>query len=160
MNIEKKINGDLVSYNPVTGVFRKYCTRPNRHVTRYGWLQVTARDTYGYPHVSIAGKMRTCHRLAFEIMGVIIPDGFQIDHIDGVKDNNAWDNLRIVTPSENRNAYRDNHRATLPRNVTKAGRRYRVEVMLSGKRYRPYFDTVLECVNFIQALQQFFTEEV
>lgn len=156
MFIEKKINGELVRYNPVNGVFGKYCTRPNRHVTHYGWFEVTARDTHGYPHVSIGGKKITCHRLAFEIMGVVIPDGFHIDHIDGVKDNNAWDNLRIVTPSGNRNAYRDNHRDTLPRNVTKAGRRYRVEVVLSGKRYRPYFDTVPECVNFLQALQQSF----
>lgn len=41
------------------------------------------------------------HRGMYETFVGPIPEGFEIDHIDGTK-NNAIDNLRIVTPEENK----------------------------------------------------------
>jgi len=44
---------------------------------------------------------RRGHRLVYETFGGKIPNGFEIDHIDGDKHNNDITNLRVVTRSEN-----------------------------------------------------------
>lgn len=43
------------------------------------------------------------HRLVWETFCGEIPEGMQIDHIDGNPANNKLDNLRLVTPKENSN---------------------------------------------------------
>lgn len=43
------------------------------------------------------------HRLVWEAFNGEIPNGLQIDHIDGNKTNNELSNLRCVTPKENIN---------------------------------------------------------
>lgn len=43
------------------------------------------------------------HRLVWETFNGEIPDGYEIDHIDGNKQNNALSNLRCVTHTENMN---------------------------------------------------------
>ena len=47
---------------------------------------------------------RRGHRLVYEKFGGKIPNGFEIDHIDGNKHNNDIDNLRAVTRSQNMKA--------------------------------------------------------
>jgi len=44
---------------------------------------------------------RRGHRLVYEKFGGKIPNGLEIDHIDGDKHNNDITNLRVVTRSEN-----------------------------------------------------------
>ena len=83
------------------------------------------------------------------MLDIKIPSGMQVDHINGIKDDDRLINLRLVTPSQNSRAHRDNYRDELPPNVTKAGKRYRVEIVIERKRYRPYFDTIKECVEFL-----------
>lgn len=43
------------------------------------------------------------HRLVWETFNGEIPEGMQIDHIDGNPENNKLDNLRCVTAKENSN---------------------------------------------------------
>lgn len=43
------------------------------------------------------------HRLVWETFNGEIPEGMQIDHIDGNPENNCLDNLRCVTAKENSN---------------------------------------------------------
>lgn len=43
------------------------------------------------------------HRLVFETFVGEIPQGYQIDHINTVSDDNRLENLRLVTPKENMN---------------------------------------------------------
>lgn len=43
------------------------------------------------------------HRLVWETFNGEIPEGMQIDHIDGNPENNRLDNLRCVTAKENSN---------------------------------------------------------
>lgn len=68
---------------------------------RNGYLEVGVIDGKG---------RRTCvgiHRLVAAAFLGRIPDGMQVNHIDGNKLNNDIGNLEIVTPSENsKHAYR------------------------------------------------------
>lgn len=56
----------------------------------------------GYEYVTIDGKTKLVHRLMWEIFNGKIEDGMEIDHIDTDRLNNDINNLRVVTPSENR----------------------------------------------------------
>jgi len=46
-------------------------------------------------------KRKPLHRVVYEAYFGKIPDGMQINHIDGVKTNNHLDNLEAVTPKQN-----------------------------------------------------------
>lgn len=46
-------------------------------------------------------KNKLVHRLVYEAFNGTIPEGLQIDHINGVKNDNRLVNLRCVTPREN-----------------------------------------------------------
>lgn len=55
----------------------------------------------GYRMVTVSGKKHLTHRVIWEMINGRIPDGFEIDHIDGNRSNNRIENLRLVTRSQN-----------------------------------------------------------
>lgn len=56
----------------------------------------------GYLSVSLGkGNQKLVHRLVVENFIGVIPDGYEVNHIDGDKTNNTVSNLEITTPSEN-----------------------------------------------------------
>lgn len=57
----------------------------------------------GYEYVSIDGKYKLVHRFMWSTFYGKIPKGMEIDHIDTDRLNNNINNLRLVTPKENRN---------------------------------------------------------
>lgn len=62
-------------------------------------------DSHGYlrARFSVRGvkTFRQVHRLVLEVFVGPRPDGYQCDHINGVRDDNRLENLRWVTPLEN-----------------------------------------------------------
>lgn len=50
---------------------------------------------------NLQGKHFLVHRAVWESFNGIIPEGYDIDHIDGNPTNNALDNLEMVTHKEN-----------------------------------------------------------
>jgi hypothetical protein len=115
-------------------------------------------NAYGYLLVRVEKQCFGAHRLIFKMMTGREPAN-QIDHINGVRHDNRWCNLREATSSQNncnsslltRNAlgckgvYEDKRQPVLP---------FYGEIRLRGKRYRtPSFATAEEASEAVKALR-------
>lgn len=69
--------------------------------TRYAGKIAGTVDKDGYMVVNRCGKLHRAHRILFEMAHGPIPDGLEIDHIDGNRRNNSLSNLRLATRSQN-----------------------------------------------------------
>lgn len=85
----------ILEYNPITG-----------HFTRAG-KRVGSRMKIGYREITVRSKKFYEHRLAFLFMTGEIPK--MVDHVNGIKDDNRWCNLRASTKAQN-NANRLSHK--------------------------------------------------
>lgn len=81
---------ELLTYDQTTGRIRRVETG----------AQACRSNVAGYLVVSIDGVGFMAHRVAFKMMTGRDPDG-EIDHINRVRDDNRWVNLRDVTRAEN-----------------------------------------------------------
>lgn len=93
----------------------KYNSKYNRWFTKeglvYRWSKTKKKlvlcslhkDKDDYRSSRLNGKRYMVHRAVYETFVGEIPEGFQIDHINTIKDDNRVDNLRAVTPKENMN---------------------------------------------------------
>ena len=87
---------ELLEYNPDTGFFH-WLT--NRGKAKKG--DVAGRLTgNGYTQIGIDGRVYLSARLAFLYMTGAMPEEF-VDHINHIKADNRWDNLRPVTHVQN-----------------------------------------------------------
>jgi len=84
-------------YDPITGHFTWKCSKLTR---RRFWGKRAGGLQNGYRVIKLKGKNVLAHRIAFAMQTGVFPAG-PLDHIDGNPDNNAWENLREVTLSEN-----------------------------------------------------------
>ena len=67
-------------------------------------MQRTMSDNgCGYLRVRTKLGLKMVHRIIWETFNGEIPDGYEIDHINTIKTDNRLDNLRLVTPKENKN---------------------------------------------------------
>lgn len=88
---------ELFNYDPDTGLFTRLKTTGPR-----GQVGDTAGcdGGSGYILVMISGSKHRIHRLAFLYMTGSWPTA-QVDHINGLRDDNRWSNLREVSNTEN-----------------------------------------------------------
>lgn len=55
----------------------------------------------GYVCVNLNKKRHLAHRIIWELHNGKIPDGYEIDHINHIRNDNRIENLRLVTRKEN-----------------------------------------------------------
>lgn len=60
-------------------------------------------DKDGYLRLNIKNTTVSVHRLVYETFIGEIPDGYEIDHINNIRNDNRLSNLRCVTHTENMN---------------------------------------------------------
>lgn len=94
--MDKDLIRSLLDYNPESGVFtHKRSSGKGRAGSVAGYL-----NPLGYVFIGVAKQHHLAHRLAFMWMNGEWPES-QVDHIDGNRSNNAWANLRAVSPQGN-----------------------------------------------------------
>lgn len=92
----------VLDYDPETGVLR-WKHRPDRERawnTKHAGKVAGSVLPIGYRYVMVLGKLHIAHRLIFLWMTGEWPVG-QVDHINRVRSDNRWANLRAATQMQN-----------------------------------------------------------
>ena len=93
---------DWLAYDPDTGVFT---WKANRGTAKKGDI-AGCINKKGYRRIQVGKRGYPAHRLAWLYTHEVWPKR-QIDHINGVKDDNRISNLRDVSPLENKRNQRN-----------------------------------------------------
>jgi hypothetical protein len=123
----------LLHYDPETGVFTRLVpVSPNTNAGDVaGYI-----NGKGYVNLRVDGMQYQAHRLACLYMTGTMPD-LDIDHIDLVKTNNTWRNLRPATQALNNanKAIQSNNRVGYKGvSLHNGGPKYRSDVKVNGKK--------------------------
>ncbi|EPG6435668.1 HNH endonuclease [Klebsiella aerogenes] len=86
---------ELLDYDAETGIFTHIKKRSG---VRFGSMAGSAMSV-GYIFISVDGKRYYAHRLAYFFMEKEWPD--EVDHINGIKSDNRWCNLRNASRQQN-----------------------------------------------------------
>lgn len=101
MLLDRALIEALIEYRPATGRFHWLVERRGYHGgVKPGDIAGTLKD--GYIQIIIDQRIYAAHRLAWFLMtGAFPPKGREIDHINRNRADNRWENLRLVTRSQN-----------------------------------------------------------
>jgi hypothetical protein len=123
---------ELLHYDPETGVFTRRVQTSNR--IRVGDVAGSINDK-GYLNIRVDVRQRFAHRLAWLYVYGVWPQ-HQIDHINGVRDDNRIVNLRDVTKSINmqnqRHACSNNKSGLLGASWNKARSCWQAQIKIGG----------------------------
>jgi len=138
---------ELLRYCPDSGVFVWKITIGPRAIAG----SVAGRINHtGYAQIGIYGKRRAAHRLAYLYMTGEFPPN-EIDHINGVKDDNRWCNIRAVTRTENlqnRRIHRTNTSGTMGVTWHKGNKKWRALITIDRKQILiGYFDVKEDAIS-------------
>lgn len=119
-----------LKYDPASGLFT--------HTKDYGRVKagqhVSSLDSHGYIRVSYKGKRYLGHRVAFYLMTGKWPEQ-DVDHIDGNRTNNKWNNLREATRSQNLQNQKCTRGVSRFKGVTFNGSVFVAQIGKRGKSY-------------------------
>lgn len=123
-------------YNFTTGVIY---SKPKRG------KELMCIGTNGYNRTTVNGKIQLVHRVLYKKCFGAIPEGMEIDHINGNRLDNSINNLRVVTKSQNQQNKRKSFGTSSKyKNVTwhKAHQKWQVQFSVQGKqKHFGYFAT-------------------
>lgn len=144
---------ELLSYDPVTGVFTWACDHGPR--AKKGDVAGHTRDRY--TTIGVNGKNHMAHRLAWLYMTGEHPT-HEVDHRDGDVFNNRWLNLRDATRKQNTENRGEHCKNTSGyRGVTwyKRNNKWGASALHDGRRhFAGLFDCVHDAGRAAEALRQ------
>lgn len=92
--ISQKLLRDLLDYTPETGVF---LWKVNRTGSAKAGTRAGVKHHTGYRYIKINGERYGEHRLVWVYVYGTIPTEGQIDHKNGVRDDNRLTNIRLAS---------------------------------------------------------------
>jgi hemin uptake protein HemP len=130
--IEHKLLLEVLDYNKETGVFTWKLPVSKKSVP--GRKAGSTNKILGYVVISVCGYKTYGHRLAWYYVYGEMPEG-DIDHINGIKDDNRICNLRKATRSQNMyNLHKSNKNNKLGiLGVHHNGSSYLAKITVNGK---------------------------
>lgn len=125
---------EILNYDPDSGVFIR---KKNSGGILAGTIAGSVHA--GYRQISVNGKKYYAHRLAWLYMTGDMPT-FEIDHINGDKDDNRWANLREASHTNNvMNIGLRSDNSSGYKGVSKKRNSWQARIWLDGKQ------TVIGC---------------
>jgi hypothetical protein len=133
-------------YDPETGDFFWLIDSPRTKIgQKAGWP-----NDSGYRLISVNGRKYRAHHLAWYFIYGVFPTN-QLDHINGIRDDNRISNLREATDAQNRQnmAKRsDNKSGYIGVYWAAWANKWRAEIAANGvKRKLGYFNTIDDAVT-------------
>ena len=132
----------ILHYNPETGKFRWRVTKPGSAAkgSEAGYVN----DGYGgYRKIKINDQSYGAHQLAWLYMTGTFPEKL-VDHKNGTRDDNRWENLRLADDSENQalgNTKLNKTNTTGEKNIIELpDGKYLVKLVKNRKTYRKRFE--------------------
>lgn len=133
--IEQACLKDRLHYDPHTGIFRWRFSAARRIKP---WDIAGCHDGKKYIVIKFFGRLHGAHRLAWLYMTGEWPKN-EVDHIDGIPDNNSFANLREATHKQNLENVKLSARNTSGyRGVTwcKYNKKWAAQVKHNGKKLK------------------------
>lgn len=147
---------EVLDYNSDTGLFTRKVGVSNSPAGA-----VPGKIYKGYREMNVDGFRYFAHRLVWRYVTGEWPDG-QIDHINGVRDDNRFENLRVATNTQN--AYNSRKKRINKSGFKGVSRsthgRWQAQIRVNGKnRGLGLFDTPEEAhAAYIAAAEQYHGE--
>ncbi len=131
---------ELIAYCPETGDFTWKVERRGGRNNAFVFALAGALAgfvTHGYRVIVVEQNRINAHRIAFALMnGAFLPRHMDVDHINGIRDDNRWCNLRSATRSQNmqnlKGAHTDNSTGFL--GVERKRDKFSAQICINGKK--------------------------
>jgi len=123
---------EVLNYDPESGIFTRLVSTSN--CVKVGDVAGTI-NSRGYLQIMIADKRYLAHRLAFLYMTGAFPKDCT-DHINGIRGDNRWINLRQCTKTENgQNRTSNKNSSSKYPGVCcdKKAKKWRAQIKINGK---------------------------
>lgn len=126
---------ELFHYEPSSG---KLFWRERRSSKIPENMEANSVDNrYKYLRVNVGGKLHMVHRVIAVLMGVKLRKNDFVDHIDHDRQNNRWENLRIVTKegnTKNLSMYKKNKLGVTGVYQQKDSHRFIAHIRVNGRK--------------------------
>ena len=147
-NLEQDLIKELLVYDEHTGRFTWRINVGTRG--RIGSV-AGSKDTIGYTGIGLNGNRYLAHRLAWVYMYGEIPEGLQVDHINGDREDNRLVNLRLATPmqqTQNVTKYKNNTSGYVGVHWDKSNNKWVSRVWVNYiMHYLGLFDSIEEAID-------------
>lgn len=143
-------------YDRATGTF----THQNCKYPSYNGCPAGSFNSYGYRVIKIGGKYLLAHQIVWLLETGSAPDR-PLDHIDGDKANNRFDNLRLATAAQNGANRKPGSNAPFGvKGVTLEKGRFRARIKVNGRKIQVgVFSSVDEASQaYNEAAKRYFGE--